>query len=185
MVVHSRFTTLANGDAVPLWNARHWFEKLESYQKVQDAEWDVVYHLRELCLGRTLEEEQIRSLAHEGFLSAEGAVDPVLRSVVLSSVRGEGRLLRLDPPYTDEVDRRIADYLSAQNILPSHLSNEEMEELRGADMDRLLKEVREDVLDNLQSPPVDDHVLREFRRRLRKNNPDGSPQGPGGGTPGN
>ena len=117
----TRIAILANGDRVPLERAAFFLSLLDAYLHGHEAEWDPVVLLRELSLGRDILPEQARSLEGEGLLEPDGTLDPVLRSVVLSAVRGEGVALRLDPPFTDPLDRTLAELLAAQEYIRSHL----------------------------------------------------------------
>jgi len=118
---HERLVVLANGASVSLGAVVANLGLLRSYLESPDSEWDVVYHLREVCLGRTIDAETARTLIHEGLLQPDGNVETDLRAVVLSAVRGEGRLLHVTSPFTDPLDRAMVEYLNADDYLESHL----------------------------------------------------------------
>jgi hypothetical protein len=117
--------TLANGERVPLAAAASKLARVTEYLAVPDSEWDVVFYLREVCLGREIEPEQERALVRERLLEPDGRLDPVMRAVVLSAVRGVGRTLHIDSPFTDQVDRDIAEYLLARDGIRSALGTDE------------------------------------------------------------
>jgi hypothetical protein len=116
-----REVVLANGDIVSLGDAVLHHMHLHAQLGLEEQEWDVVYHLREVCLGRQIDPEPERFLVREGWLRKDRTVDPMLKSVVLSSVRGEGRLLHLDSPYTDSLDRALAQFFMAREQLLAQL----------------------------------------------------------------
>lgn len=157
-----RISLLANGASVPLATAAPYFALLRSHLDNPDAEWDVVFHLRETCLGRKLEPEQIRTLAAEGLLGRDGRPDPVLRAVVLSAVRGEGRALHLVSPFTDPVDRAIVEYLAAKDYLSTALEPAEARELFADDLPGALRAAA------AAAAPVSerDQLVREIFKRL-------------------
>lgn len=117
----TRPVVLANGTRVPLQVAASNLKLLAEHLAVLDSEWDVVYHLREVCLGRPLEPEQTRALVRERVLAPDGTVDPAMRAVVLSAVRGEGRVLHLESPFTDATDRALAEFLMSRDHILCYL----------------------------------------------------------------
>ena len=96
---------------------------LKSYLEYPDLEWDGVYYLREVCLGRPIEPEQTRTLVREQLLRDDGSVDPAMQAVVLSAVRGEGRVLHIESPFTAPLDRSVAEYLIARDYVRSHFDD--------------------------------------------------------------
>jgi hypothetical protein len=118
----SRPIVLANGARVPLDVAATNLALITSYLADPDSEWDIVNYLREVCLGRPIEPEQTLALVREQLLSPDGSVDSAMQAVVLSSVRGEGRLLHLVSPFTDPLDRAVAEFLMARDYIRSYLS---------------------------------------------------------------
>lgn len=122
----TRLVQLCNGDRLPLSLAAARLGLLVSYQEGEhDGEWNPLYLLRELCLGRPLAPEQLRDLRAEQLVTPAGEPIDGLRAVVLSAVRGEGRALRLDSPFTDPLDRAMADYLIARHFIRAHLDEPE------------------------------------------------------------
>lgn len=117
----NRPATLANGATVPLAEAARWLALLESYADDPGLEWEMLHLLRAACLGRRLEPEQLRALVSERLLESGGAVDPTLNAVVLSAVRGEGRVLHLESPFTEPLDRAMADYIRSREYVRAHL----------------------------------------------------------------
>lgn len=168
--------TLACGGVVPIVRAAAFLSQLRSFLEHQDTEWDVVYYLRELCLGRSIEPEQKRCLVREGLLSATGDLDPDLRSVVLSAVRGEGRVLTVSSPFTDAADRAVAEFLNARHYITCFLDEAEAKQLLAGDpIDEIVRKVLRDEAGRptLGNP---DALAREMLRRKRR--ADDSPQDP-------
>lgn len=125
----TRPVVLANGDRVPLIAAATSYGHLSDYLTDPDSDWDVVYYLREMCLGRDIEPEQSRALIHARLVEADGVPGAAMRAVVLSAVRGEGRHLHLDSPFTDPLDRSIAEFITARHYLHSFLDGSELKEV--------------------------------------------------------
>lgn len=121
----TRPVVLANGDRLLLRVAAANYARLASHLAEPDSEWDMVFYLREVCLGRPIDPEQTRALVHERLLAPDGTVEPAMRAVVLSAVRGEGRVLHLASPFTDATDRALAEFLTARNYVHSYLSDAE------------------------------------------------------------
>jgi len=134
---------------MPLSVAASYYAVLESYLADPDSEWDVAYFLRELCLGREIEPEQMRALNVEGSLLFDdtGELFPEMRAVVLSSLRGEGRQLHVASPFTDPLDRAIAQYMIARDYIRTRLDDHEAKS-------------------TLEYDPVDQE-LRRFRRHRK------------------
>lgn len=128
-----RTAVLANGDRHPLGEVVERYNWLQDQWVVEDQAWDVVYHLREVCLGRPVDAGPLRMLAGMRLVDETGAIDPVTRSVVLSSVRGEHRALSLSSPFTDGVDRALAELAHAKGFLSLALDRRESEALLGGD----------------------------------------------------
>jgi hypothetical protein len=118
---HDRLALLANGDTVPLPEAASHYALLRSYGQTDWLAWDPLPLLREVCLGKDIDPEQRREMAANGILPADGSVPDALRSVVLSAVRGHGKYLTVDCPFTDERDRILAEYELAREAVRSHL----------------------------------------------------------------
>lgn len=168
----SRLVTLANGSTVPLGRAAAQLGILRSYLDLQDTEWDAVYYLREVCLGRSIEPEQAQTLARARLLHPDGTVDPVLRAVVLSAVRGQGRVLHLDSPFTDPLDQALANYAHACNTIESYLDPEQARSFFANSPLQLGDAIRD------AAPPIPPGFTDEILRRMRQSNP------PDGETPG-
>lgn len=113
-LLRTRDTVLANGGRVPLADAVDHYDRLRAAVGADDNEWDVLYHLRELALGRPVEDIVRRSFARDGLLDPDGELDATFRDVILSSVRGQDRVLHLDSPFTDSLDRSLAEYVTAR-----------------------------------------------------------------------
>lgn len=123
--MEGRQVLLANGDRVALGVAVQQCGRLAAALQLDEDEWDVVYHLREVCLDRGIEPEVKQFLINEGYLGPDGSVDPALRSIVLAAVRGEGRVLRVESPYVDPLDRARAEFLGAREQLLAQLDPDE------------------------------------------------------------
>lgn len=131
MSVYSDFTpiTLTNGAQVPVGSLTSYLNLLQSHLGTPDQEWDVVYFLRELCLGRSIEPEQQRAVAGVGLLESDGTVHPLLRDVVLASIKGRGRVLTLELPYTDVTDEAMCEFIRHREYLRHMLPDPQAEEL--------------------------------------------------------
>jgi hypothetical protein len=179
--LNNRVAILANGDRLPLGIAVLHQMQLVGQMALQDLEWDVVYHLREVCLGRSIDREPERFLIREGFLLEDGTVEPGLRSVVLSSVRGEERQLHLDSPFTDHVDRALAEFFGSREILLAHLPRGESQQLfEKPQFDRALDLLRQPPPDN--APKLTDAdtatFVRKLNERMNRSDPPGPPTPP-------
>lgn len=86
---------------------------------------DLIYFLREVCLGRIIQPEQAQVLIQEQLLTDDGRVDPSMQAVVLSAVRGEGKKLHIISPFTDPLDRAIAEFVNARNYIRSYTDEPE------------------------------------------------------------
>ena len=112
---------LALALAVPLSVAARNYGLLSSYLEDPDSEWDLAFYLREVCLGRPIDPEQTRALIAEKLLNPDGSPDPGMEAVVLSAVRGEGRALHLATPFTDPLERAMAEFIMAREYIRGHL----------------------------------------------------------------
>ena len=72
-------------------------------------------------------------------MDATGRIDPVLRSVVLAAVRGEGTVLRVDSPFTTSLERVLAELIHAKSYLRAHFPEEAEQLLQSDPLGRLLK----------------------------------------------
>ena len=117
MPLKKRTTLLANGDLVSLEVAAAEFSRLGTFLELPDTEWDAVYYLRQLCLGETIEPEQLQELIRARLVNKDGEPFESMKSVVLSAVRGTGRVLHLDSPFTDATDEAIAQFINARDHL--------------------------------------------------------------------
>lgn len=124
---HDRPIVLCNGATVPLWEAAHTTAVLRRYLEAAAPEPELVFYLREACLGREVRPDRRAELCRECLIEPDGSIDGVMRAVVLSAIRGEGRAIRFDSPYTDREDRLIADYL----VAASELSGDILDRLAG------------------------------------------------------
>jgi hypothetical protein len=123
--LRERMATLANGAAVPISKVVAVLGKLDRCLSQPDSEWEVVFYLRELCFGREVEPEHVRALIAEGLLDEDGRLESGVRDVVLSAVRGEGRSLHLDSPFTDPDARSVANFLNGRDYISSFLPEDE------------------------------------------------------------
>jgi hypothetical protein len=169
-----RVATLANGDRVPLWQAAHQYAIVKGYLESPDSEWNLVYYLRQLCLGREVEPEQRAALAREALIGEDGRVDPVLNAVMLSAVRGEERLLHLDSPFVDVQDRLITEFLVARDELP----REVLAAIAAEDPGRAITEAVNDTPVPPDAGMLPDKIRDILRRKTEEPNP--PPEGPDG-----
>jgi hypothetical protein len=116
-----RLVVLANGARVPFEQACLRVGTVTAYLEDPSLEWDMVHLLRQVCLGNTIDPEQTRALVREKLLQPDGTVEPILEAIVLSAVRGEGRLLRLESPFTDPLDRATAEFFLAREYVRNHM----------------------------------------------------------------
>lgn len=93
----------------------------------------MVYLLRRACLGQAIDADHARALTGERLLRPDGTVEPVLREIVLSSVRGQGRLLHLDSPFTETLDRVMAEYIQSREYVRCSLPLREAEAFLASD----------------------------------------------------
>jgi hypothetical protein len=180
-----REVVLANGDRVSLQDAALRHMRLRAQLALEEEEWDVVYHLREICLGREIDPEPERFLIREGWLCEDGTADPALRSVVLSCVRGEGRLLHLDSPYTEPLDRALAEFFISREQLLAQLDPADAQILfekpqHEKGFDALREASREGPQTPADIPPPDaKSFVEELNKRLnRPDSPDSPPPPP-------
>ena len=84
------------GEILPLHTVVAFLTEFQTQLTNTDSEWDLLYYLREVCLGRSIEREQRNALAEAGLLNRDGSLDPAMRGVALAAIRGEGRTLHLE-----------------------------------------------------------------------------------------
>lgn len=149
---------------MPLVPAARALALLQDHLDLPDAEWDVLYFLRELCLGRSIEHDQLQTLKSVNLITTDGEIDSTLKSIVLAAVRGSGRVLHIDSPFVERIDQRIAEFVSARDYLQVELSHEEFRQL--IDGESMLDRVRQ-TLEDMPLP----HGLEDsegFARRIRE-----------------
>jgi len=170
-----RMVVLANGDQVPIGDASVCYGLLCSHLECPDTEWDAVFYLRMLCLGDAIEREQLTILRQEGLVEADGSVGETMKSIVLSSVRGEGRLLHLDSPFVDPEDRKIAIFLDTIHSLDDEFLDSVLAQWR---IDR--RKVREfsDVNKTLPTELPSVRELVDQHWPLSESMPDDAPKPP-------
>lgn len=93
----------------------------------------LVADLRRVCLGETIPPDRAAALCEGGLASAESGVRPILRAVVLASVRGTGSDLHLASPFTDRLDLALSDFLIARAHLVAELAHGKAVEALGED----------------------------------------------------
>lgn len=118
-----RIVILATGERLPLGVVCRHLGVLASYLEDTEQDWHYLPLLRRVCFGLPVDPEQRRALARERLTEPDGTVDAALLAVVRAAVRGEGEHLRLESPFTDPVDRAMADYRRAQTYLRGHLDD--------------------------------------------------------------
>ena len=78
---------------------------------------------------RQIPEPLANWLIDRGLVRENRTIDPVLRQVILTAVRGEGYGLFVVTPFTDPVDRAVADLLMSRAKLEELLPREELADL--------------------------------------------------------
>ena len=122
---------LCNGARVPLLKAVTCFDRLECLFHDGPPEGDgsqVVDWLRDGCLGKPLTAEQKDRLKRELFINEQGEIDPVVKQIVLSSVRGRDCFLYIDSPFVEGFDHEFAKLLSAQDFMRMHFDSKDAAE---------------------------------------------------------
>lgn len=187
----NRMAVLANGGVVPLEAAAATYALLKSHLQSNDAEWDVLYYLRELCLGRPIDNHQRFTLLKSGLLESDGELHPAVRDVVLSAVRGEDQMLHLESPFTSADDRAIAELINATTYVKIHVPPNEAEKWLkdhlGQRIDKVLNEFDTTNLPDPRmtpelptlSPEAQEQILKNIlNRRNPPNDSDPSPDHP-------
>ena len=151
-----RTVLLASGATVPLREAVVHYTALVTFAGCNDGEWDVLHLLRQACLGQPLDPGQRLALAREGLLDGAGKIEPVLREVVLASVRGQGRVLYIDCPFVTHLDRAVAEFEGARDVIRTHLDDPQV------------------AREYLQQDRLSDHI-DAWRRHLRRGPSPGDP----------
>jgi len=123
-----RKVILANGDSVPLRAASLNYGRLQAAIEIADGEWEPLHLLRRVCLGEDLDREQRVDLVRQRLLTEDGSVDPCMKSVVLSSVRGQDHQLFLDCPFTSAFDRALSEYLNSRDYVRAHAPDKQSAE---------------------------------------------------------
>ena len=149
------------------------YSLLVSYHDNPDLEWDVVYFLRELCLGRSVDKEPLQTLRQEGLIASDDGVDPVMKAVGLSAVRGEGRHLHVGSPFTDPKHRAVALFLHSKALIELLLPEADVAAVMSED--RHLRDDVRAVLDERDKsrPKIDTEALLRKIGLRRPTPPDG------------
>ena len=113
---------LSNGAKAPLAETVLHLASLQALADTQGRDRQVLYALRESCLGRPIAPSERKLLEEEKLVDAAGAVNPSLKDVVLASVRGEGKALFLASPYTDAWDRIMGNFLLGRAAIRDQFS---------------------------------------------------------------
>lgn len=114
-----REMTLSNEDRVSLPLAASTLLMLDSFlSSAEPARRVAVFHLRETCLGRGDVSAGLKELlVGARLMNDKGKIDPQVRAVVLSAVRGDGHALTLVSPYTTHWDRTISDLITGGSLM--------------------------------------------------------------------
>jgi hypothetical protein len=120
-----RVIQLSSGVRWPLRTVAGCVGQLEAYLDTDDPkERDLVYFLRQVCLGQKISDEQREALRTYGLLqTSDGQLEPQMKDVVLAAVRGEGRALHVVSPFTDSWDRALSDFLNARIRIRSEIDD--------------------------------------------------------------
>jgi len=120
-LLKERTAVLANGDRVPLIDAALAYRSLQTVFAMEGvaggAERNTLYHLRAICLGRTIGAESQRILIENQLLRPDGSTDPVVKAIVLSAVTGVEQELHLRSPFTDRLDRALSEYVTSRDFI--------------------------------------------------------------------
>lgn len=121
-----REVTLANGAVVPFLQAEGLYSHLVSFASVPGSqELMLLGRLRAWCFGHSLSPEDLAQLQQADFVGKDGKLHPVLREVVLASLRGQGSSLYLDSPFTKHADRDVSEVMAGLRRLQAGCSQEE------------------------------------------------------------
>jgi hypothetical protein len=107
--LHRKEVRLSNGQTVSLAAASNYLDLLETFIGSDDQDRHALYRLRQVCLGDVMNEDDQQILKDNLLRKQDGTIDPELRAVVLSAVRGEGQALHLDSPFTNSWDRTVSN----------------------------------------------------------------------------
>jgi hypothetical protein len=199
-VLRDREAVLANGGHLPLADAVRWYDRLVTLVGADQTEWDVLYSLRQLALGRQVDREPLGELVREGLATPDGRLDPGLRDVILSAVRGEDHRLRLESPFTDSLDRALAEFRGARDQLYAAIDAGQLEPLSARQflspsrfhraMDQLQEPTspvppsgEEEFNEGSLPPPPSEETKAFAARVMQRWRRQGSDPGPAGGTP--
>lgn len=188
-LLRTREAVLANGGRVPLADAVDRLDRLQTAVGTDDQEWDVLYYLRELALDRPVDDTVRRSFARDGLLGPDGGLDANFRDVILSGVRGQDRALYLESPFTDSLDRVLAEYALARRdvVAAANLGQLDTELARSflaPDRFERAMDVLKDPTDVPPSPPetpdIPPHLEdpKSFAERILKRSNPPSPDSP-------
>lgn len=122
-ILRNRETLLANGGRLQLFDAFTHYSCLQNLRVVDDLEWDAVYLLREVALGRPIENGPRDALIQKKLLDSDGEIDPEFRDIILSSVQGEDRLLHLISPFTNSLDRALVESAISRQLILAALGH--------------------------------------------------------------
>ncbi len=120
---------LSNGATVSLGEAAETYAMLLELARGDADARSELRHLRDACLDRPLAPDAIEMLVAERHLESDGAIDPVLRHVVLASVHGTEAGLAVHSPFTDGWAETLADLIRCRSRLLADLPREEAERL--------------------------------------------------------
>jgi hypothetical protein len=151
-----RTVTLSNGAGVSLLESARCFAVLQGFLDSPDSEWNLIYYLRQQCLGKTIDDEQRAALIREGLLEADGSASSAIEATVLSSVHGDGRILHLVSPFTEREDRMISEYIIARDELPEHV----LDQISASDP-------KLGIRDAIDKTPVPPEITKQFKQMVR------------------
>jgi hypothetical protein len=131
--LRKRIATLTSGDQVPLEEASHYLTKLRLELNAEDQEWEVIPLLRQKCLGEELDPWQVAALRNVGLVNDEGTVDATLKSVVLASVRGDGKNLHIESPFVKDEDRALSEFIVAREQIRRYFDEVQVQQFFAQD----------------------------------------------------
>jgi hypothetical protein len=124
---------LASGARVSLVSASVVLLLLDRMLNGTMATRNLVIRLREACLTENVIPEAILSkLTEEGFATSNGEINPLVKEIVRTAVRGEGSDLHLVTPFVSPWDRALSDFVISREKIRGGLPPEQAEPLIAA-----------------------------------------------------
>jgi hypothetical protein len=130
MDLWNRSSLLATGVRAPLLNVAITLNALGTLLNGPPTDRQIVADLRRVCVEDSrFEGEVLARMQAEGFAERDGSVVPVVRTVVLASIRGEAKGLTLVSPFVEDLDRTLSDLIRVREDIRAIYSQQEAEQL--------------------------------------------------------